>query len=106
MRQFNITINVDPSPKARARTVSKNGKTWSYTPKKTNDYEQLIRQEFKNKYKSRLIDGPVFMGIIFYFKKQKNVKLHRHYHIVRPDLTNLVKSIEDAGNGVLYGDAG
>jgi len=40
--RLELTILVDPKGKARPRTVSKAGRTWTYTPKATTDLEFMI----------------------------------------------------------------
>jgi Holliday junction resolvase RusA-like endonuclease len=49
-----------------------------------------------------LLECPIHIEFEFNFKRGKTVK--RKYHTVKPDLSNCIKSIEDAFNGVVYKD--
>lgn len=45
---------------------------------------------------------PIALDVTFFMKKPKRLKnLH---HVTKPDLSNLIKFIEDAGNGIIYTD--
>ena len=97
MKVINIIVPGIAVSKLRART-GKNGNF--YTPKKLSDYqeavgwtakEQMMRQEVTAFEK----DVPLFMTIAFVKKGKLTGK---------PDISNLVKAIEDALNGVAYHD--
>lgn len=83
-------IEGPPVPKQRARTVVKNGKAMSYTPKKTRDYEQLIGWSWR---------GPRrFEGAVKITAKVIEGKGHPG------DLDNYVKTLLDGLNGVAWVD--
>ena len=83
-----FTIDGDPIPKGRPR----HGKGHSFTPKRTRDAEQAIRD-----YVSVLdvvpYDGPVSVSVTFYCKTRR-----------RTDLDNMVKLLTDSLNGLAYTD--
>ena len=87
----------------------------TYTPKKTKDYEQLIRNSYiaqDGKFFER--DIPVQITIKAYKKPpksttKKNLKLIEQGlfpWIKKPDIDNICKSVLDALNGIAYADDG
>ena len=107
-----LTIPGPPVGKQRARTfydprvrriVSKN-------PDKTVNYEALVKQIFAAKYPDFVpMPGPARMILSIYLmpsketqgKLKKGVKV---YPTIRPDISNILKAIEDALNGLAYID--
>jgi Holliday junction resolvase RusA-like endonuclease len=57
-----------------------------------------------------LFEGPIKLEAWFYFKIPKGLKAEAYhqrrgnYHKQRPDLSNLIKFIEDVASGILYKD--
>lgn len=98
---FHEFYPIRPTPKERPRFTG--GR--AITPKKTKDFESnlaaLMRASMK-KSKHNPTAKAVRVFVIFYFKKPGSNKTAQH--IQRPDATNLIKAVEDAGNGVLYID--
>jgi len=103
------------TPKARGRTVRpKNGKVRTYTPEPTINYENLVRYTYWQKYVNVKFpdDAPLTMCIHVFHpipkgtsaKKQEIMKAGLIRPIVKPDITNIAKSIEDALNGLAYRD--
>ena len=92
-------LRIRPKPKQRPRFSS--GHT--YTPKQTQDYEMeiayLVQNEMNKQGWSKFQDH-VSLTVGFYFK----AKQEKEYHNSRPDIDNLLKSVQDALNGVLYRD--
>jgi len=84
-----------------------------YTPKETVDYENRIRLFFAERNpNAELIDGPVQMTIYAYFsipksvskKKREAMIAHEILPTKKPDASNILKSFEDALNGLAYND--
>lgn len=107
-----ITIPCIPIAKGRPRTAINRGIVWNYTPKKTRDYEELLTSYFL-KYKSKsLLTCPINLSVTFYMPIPKNwSKCKRKLagqgfirHTTKPDLSNLIKSVEDAGNKIIWQD--
>ena len=93
MTKIVFTVPGRPVPKARARTT-RAGK--SYTPKATKEYEKKVKicaLAARKKAKGKLFLGRVGINIAAYRSDKR-----------RYDLSNIVKSIEDALNGVIYED--
>lgn len=106
--EVNFIIPGTPVPKGRPR-VTRAGH--AYTPKKTADYEKLVKDVFKisGKYLGR---GPLGCRMIFCFpipqsyskSKVKRISAGEIKHTKKPDIDNLCKIILDALNGLAYDD--
>lgn len=83
-----FTFEGDPIPKGRPR----HGRGHSFTPKRTRDAEQAIRDSVAG---AGIVpyDVPVRVSAVFYCKTAR-----------RTDLDNLLKLVTDALNGVAYTD--
>lgn len=116
-----ITILGEPQGKARARVVRNKytGKNHSFTPEKTELYENLIKLEYKNQ-------GGEYFGFSDGSKIKKNVSvvIRAYYGIPqsfskkkktlaesnsirpskKPDADNIAKVVCDALNGIAYID--
>lgn len=89
------------------------GKYGVYTPKKTSDYEKLIRARFVEqnpKIKPAWLDYNVIANIVVgytvpvsYSKKKREEVMNKGYP-QKPDVDNIVKAILDGLNGVAYTD--
>lgn len=88
MTYIRLTLDGDPIPKGRPR----HGKGHSFTPKRTRDAEQSIRDRV-NLLDVKPYDGPVSVSLVFYCETRR-----------RTDLDNLVKLVTDALNGIAYTD--
>jgi len=91
-----------PVPKARPRVVRKGGRTWSFTPKKTKDWEKKIAEEARNHFEEPFCI-PVRLSLTFYLKTPKSREGQIYVQTI-PDLDNLEKSVLDALNGIAYDD--
>ena len=90
--------NIEPVSKARPRTVTRNGRVWTFTPNKTRDTESLIKldakQHFSEPFEAHI---PLKLKAIFYRKKPESYSLKKEDRPVRkPDLDNFVKLLVDA----------
>ena len=114
MEDIDIVIYGDPVPQGRPR-FSRNGHT--YSPQRSADYRQWVRLNMINhvrKYAQKPLEKAVLLYITFYlgiptsWSKQKRMEAAQG--LIRPtgkrsgDLDNLVKMIQDAGNGILWAD--
>ena len=91
-----MIIYARPKPKQRARVA--NGR--AYTPRETKEYEAMIAQEWQAQER-RKCSGAVGVDIEFTFVPAKT---RNGYHTSRPDLSNLIKAIEDGLNRLAYDD--
>jgi Holliday junction resolvase RusA-like endonuclease len=87
-----------PVPLERAR-VTRFG---TYTPKRSADYRKLIQAAIKAQWKEAPLSEPLRVEMTFSFEKPKSAR--RIFHDIRPDLSNLVKAVEDSLNKILWVD--
>jgi Holliday junction resolvase RusA-like endonuclease len=102
MQHVYFEVKGNPVPKARARTVRKGGRTWSFTPKKVAVWEKLVKEEASKHFNQPLI-GPIQVSIIFYMDRPES-RRKDIWVPTTPDLDNLEKAVLDALNGVAYED--
>ena len=101
-KSYKFTIPHRPKSKGRPRVTSKNGKQWAYTPKATRDWEETVKQY----YKGPKFEGPVSVSIVLSEKRAivTVTQLDVDSSPLRGDISNYVKGIEDALNGLAYND--
>ncbi len=107
-------IEGEPIGKARPRHRQTAGKSITYTPKKTLEYEEKVRNSFLSKNKGVKFGNKSQIGVIItsYFKIPKNkAKRVRELMLAgiikptkKPDIDNIAKIICDGLNGVAYKD--
>lgn len=104
-----LTIDGVPVAKGRPRL----GRYGTYTPKKTQEYEEYVKMCWVAKYGAiQPAEQPLEVNIVFYMpipkgysKKQKaEILSGRLKHTKKPDIDNLIKSVLDALNGLAYAD--
>ncbi len=109
MSELRFTIPGEPMGKGRPR-VTKFG---AYTPKKTVNYEVLVKEMFAIRYPGhKPVENPVLMEVQAYFsipksatkKKKKAMAAGSLRPTKKPDLSNITKIIEDALNKIAYND--
>jgi len=105
-----LSIPGRPMGKQRPR-VLKNGVP--YTPKETVNYETLVKQLYIQKYGQEMpFKHPVKMKIIAYLQIPKSASKVKAAAMERgdirptkkPDMSNIIKIIEDGLNGLAYCD--
>ena len=112
MVEVRFTVLGEPCGKGRPRFSAKSGR--AFTPKRTVNYETLVRTEYVAQCKGfRFPDEAMLdMRILAYYsipksgiKKEREKKLE---NVVRPtkkpDIDNVVKMVADALNQVAYKD--
>ncbi len=97
-------IDGDPTPLARAR-VGK-GRVWD-SQKQTKMFWRVNLERMHGE--RPLFTGPLHVEMNFYMPMPKAAhkrwdQMVNSYHLFRPDLSNLIKFIEDVATGVLYRD--
>ena len=91
-------------PKERPRFAIHRGKVITYTPKKTHNFESLVKQQFYSQ-NCKKIDGCIEVKIQAYYSV-KNKKLWENPKDTRPDIDNGIKLLLDALNGLAWEDDG
>lgn len=93
--KIKTTIYMEPIPKGRPRVVTKGGKVITYTPKKTTMAEDMIRAATMSM--GSFDDGiPLKLEAIFYRLKPRTTPKKVLYPVTRPDISNYLKTLEDA----------
>lgn len=102
-------IHAAPVGKARPR-VTAHG---TYTPKKTKDYEQRVRNEYGLQCRGLYFGGnPLAVYITAYYQIPKSASKTKRQRMlsgeirptVKPDADNVMKAVCDALNGIAYYD--
>lgn len=104
-----VFVPGQPVAKARPRVTMRGGKPRAYTPKKTADFESLIKSHWKG---LPVMTGPLHLSLVFYLQipqswsnKKKSQAEHGEIRPTsRPDIDNYVKSVMDALNSIAYED--
>lgn len=106
---MNIKFEVlgEPHGKQRPRMCIINGKTVTYTPKPTKEYENIIKSSYNAVSKIFFDkDIPVEINIKAYFSIPKKNKFlsEKTLPIIPPDVDNIAKVVCDALNGIAFSD--
>mgnify|MGYP003353495899 CR=1 FL=1 len=103
----------EPVAKGRPRYARRGNFVQTYTPKKTTDYESVIRENAKKAMgSSEPLETPLNVLLMFGMPIPSSTPkklLEAHLdgsikHTKKPDLDNLAKAVLDAMNGVVYLD--
>ena len=108
--KYRIVVSGYAQPKQRARVNTKTGV--AYTPSATKSYEKRVGDTWTAKYGITLLEGPLRMVVHIGKKvpksdsgKLREKKLRGEIKpTIKPDCSNIVKSIEDGLNGIAYLD--
>jgi len=112
---FMITFKVDGDPvgKQRARYAKRGNFVQTYTPDKTRNYEFSIKEAaIEAMGSSEALETPVTLYLYIRAPIPKSLPKKRleaisngsEKPIKKPDASNVLKSVEDAMNGVVYKD--
>lgn len=112
---FMVTFKVDADPvgKQRARYAKRGNFVQTYTPDKTRNYESLIKEAaIEAMGSSEPLETPVNLYLYIRAPIPKSLSKKRieaclnglEKPIKKPDASNVLKSVEDAMNGVVYKD--
>ena len=105
-----IVITIPGEPIGKGRPRFGNGHT--YTPEKTQRWEQAAAWEARRQYKGKPLEGPVGLTVVAEFSipsswpkwKQEEAEEGMVAHIVKPDGSNVLKAVEDALSGIVFHD--
>ncbi len=106
---ISFVVPGQPVAKARARTVrTKSGASRTFTPAATVAFEDRVRMAARV-VGVRPVTGPLCMTVLFLFscpksRHRKRTPRQQEPKTTKPDLSNLLKSVEDALNGIAYQD--
>jgi Holliday junction resolvase RusA-like endonuclease len=119
-----FTVPGEPQGKARARTVRlKTGKVISYTPEKTELYENWIKSCFLQQCGNKKLSGELDITIVAYYRIPKNPKKPDYIKAnikpkqvrklmeenkirpaKKPDFDNISKVVADSLNSIAFKD--
>lgn len=100
---FECVFNINPYPKRTATFSFRGGFARAVKNKKTKEFESTINLMARELWKNAPIDVPISVEIIFFSERPRSVKKRSLPH-VKPDLSNLIKALEDGCNGVIWKD--
>ena len=115
MQKLMFEIPGSPIGQGRPKFSTINGHAKAYDPEKSRNYKAYVRLLATQAMKESgftMIEGPCCLSIDAYFEvpKSKSKKFREaalsglEYPTKMPDLSNIVKGIEDALNGLAYKD--
>ena len=110
-----FTVNAVPiaQPRQRIRVMMIRGRTLAtnYTPKTSpvQDFKASVRMAASEAYQGEPLSGPLTLRCIFVLPRPgrlmwKTRPMPRERHITKPDVDNLLKSVTDALNQLLWRD--
>lgn len=106
-----FTVPGKPVGKQRPRFSRTFTGVRTYTPRKTAEYESLVRISYRQVSKQKL-EGAISATIYGYFEPPRSISKKQREQMLKGDISyikkidsdNLAKSILDALNGVAYDD--
>lgn len=115
MQKLMFEIPGSPIGQGRPKFSTINGHAKAYDPEKSRNYKAYVRLLATQAMKDSgftMIEGPCCLSIDAYFEvpKSKSKKFREaalsglEYPTKKPDLSNIVKGIEDAINNLVYKD--
>lgn len=111
MGRTSFVIMGRPVPKARPRVNGRTG--MAYTPRKTREYELKVRLAWHDQSGVRMMEGhPLRASINIWYAvpesysaaKRKELLSGGAWHIIKPDVDNVVKAVLDGLNGYAIPD--
>jgi Holliday junction resolvase RusA-like endonuclease len=102
--KISFTVYGNPVGKQAAKAFynKKKGQMYKFSPKKTTDWEQLIRSVAQDHVPTSLLDGPLKAAAIFYLLKPPSKAKKCLFPDTKPDHDNLEKAVYDALEKVIY----
>lgn len=116
MNEIKLVIYGEPVPQGRPRFARVGKYVHAYDPQKSKNYKQLVRlwvtqqlkkiDGFKPIEKALYVDLTFWLPIPISWSKKKRIEADSGVirPVVKPDTDNLVKSVTDSCNGLLWAD--
>lgn len=107
--RFVVRGNPKPAPRPRARafqTKSGHHVAQVYAGSTDKDWRALVAAAAREAWgEEPVMDGAVVLGLSFHLLRPKSVSVNKRPDpTTKPDLDNLVKSVKDAMNGLVWRD--
>jgi Holliday junction resolvase RusA-like endonuclease len=99
---IHFTLDIEPKPKQRPRFNGRSGRV--YTQDQTLQFERDVRR-LASEHISEPLMGALGLEVLFVhprLKSEPKKRSGRKYKSTKPDLSNLVKSLEDGLEGVAF----
>ena len=114
MSTIAFTVPGTPCAKGRPKFARRGNFVQAYTPEKTQNYENMVKLAFMNKYAVLKLEGAIKATITAYMpiskSESKKKKAAMEAGLIRPktkvDIDNICKAILDALNKIAYDDDG
>ena len=113
---YSVQFSIDaiPVPKGRPRYSARAGFVRTYTPKKTADYETIVRAAAQQAMTREPLETPTAVYLYIRLPIPKSYPKKRvaaclqglERPVKKPDIDNLAKSVLDGLNGTVYKDDG
>lgn len=97
---LHFILPVEPRPCERPRFDSSRKRV--YNSGKYTTYKQTLAWKLRSMHKGPPIEAPIILKVVFHMRRPKDPKFD--VPAVKPDASNLLKAIEDAGNGIVWRD--
>lgn len=115
MQKLKFEVPGSPIGQGRPKFSTINGHAKAYDPEKSRNYKayvKLLATQAMREQGFTMIEGPCCLDILAFFEvpKSKSKKFRqaalegKERPTKKPDLSNIVKGIEDALNGLVYKD--
>jgi len=111
--EFNVPAIPKAQPRQRHRVVMSGGRAFAsnYTPTRdpVNAFKASVQHAAASAHHGAPLEGPLRMSVVFVFPRPKGMvwktkPMPRAWHTPKPDRDNLMKSLQDALNGLLFKD--
>ena len=111
-KEVRFIIDAAPMGKERPRMVRQGGFMRTYTPEKTEKYQNNVRKIYQDEVNYNFGEAPLELTINAYFPiptswpkyKQKEAREGSRRPTVKPDFDNMAKIVADSLNGIAYTD--
>lgn len=111
-RTITFTVYGEPVPQGRPRARMVKGRVIMYDPAKSRHFKTLVARVAQDHVNGAMIEGPVSLTVKAYLaipksfsqKKREQAIAGGIHHTVKPDLKNIIASVEDALVGVILRD--
>ncbi len=103
-REYRFQVRGLPQPKGSARAFMIRGRpVITSTTRNLKQWEQLVRYQLQD-FAGPPWEGPVSLSLTFYLPRPKSAPKRVQHPATRPDLSKLLRSVEDALTGIVYRD--
>ena len=93
-----------PVAQGRPRAFKMKGHIRMYDPDTSKDWKRTVLAQALEHKPPAPVEGPLAMTLSFELLRPKSAPKRVQYPTHKPDLSNLLKAIEDALTGVVYRD--